>query len=57
MIKCGLAKRLLFFNKKFDQFNKTGAQMFDSIYHDITLKWHLRREKVKILSLCTQRWC
>ena len=37
----GLPSTLSLFRNKFNQFNKTGAQMLDSIYHDIKKKWKL----------------
>ena len=48
----------LFFRNMFDKFNKTGAEMLDSIYHmSLKLLWsHIFGvKKAKILSLCTQR--
>ena len=39
-----------------NKFNKTGARMLDFIYHMTnTLKSHLWRKNVIILSLCAQR--
>ena len=47
---------LSLFRNEFNKFNKTRAQMFDSIYRDIkiTLKSHFCRKIITILSFCTQ---
>ena len=53
----GLRAFYLFFCNEFNKFNYTKARMFDCIYHRTnTLKSHIRRKNVIILSLCTQRF-
>ena len=48
--------RGLLFRNEFSKFNNTRARMLDSIYHMTkTLKSHVWRKNVIILSLCTQR--
>ena len=52
----GLPRILSLLCNEFNKFNNTRARMLDSIYHMTnTLKSHFWREKVLILSLCTQR--
>ena len=52
----GLPSILSLFRNEFNKFNKTWAQMLDSIYHMTnTLKSHSWREKVIILWFCAQR--
>ena len=47
------------FRNEFNKFNNTRARMLDSFYHMTlrlrTLKSHICRKNVIILSLCTQR--
>ena len=52
----GLSCILSLFRNEFNKFNETGARMLDSISNgiQITLKSHLLRKKMIILSLCTQ---
>ena len=53
----GLPSILSLFRNEFNKFNNTRAGMFDSIYHMTnTLKSHVWRKYVIILSLCTQRY-
>ena len=52
----GLPSILSLFRNEFNKFNKTRAQMLDSIYHMTnTFKSHFWRKNVMILSSCTQR--
>ena len=52
----GLPSILSLFPNEFNKFNNTRARMLDSIYHMTnTLKSHLWRKNVIILSLYTQR--
>ena len=54
----GLPSILSLFRNKFNKFNDTRARMLDSIYHNdikFTLKSHICRKNVIILSLYTQR--
>ena len=55
MIKCEACRILLLFRNKFNKFSNTGAQMLDSIYHDIkiTKKSHFWRENIKIFPYFT----
>ena len=52
----GLPSILSLFRNEFNKFNNKRARMLDFIYHMTnTLKSHLWRKNVIILSLCTQR--
>ena len=52
----GLPSILSLFRNEFNKFNNARARMLDSIYHMTnTLKSHLWRKNVMILSSCTQR--
>ena len=53
----GLPSILSLFRNEFNNFNNTRARMLDSIYHMTnTLKYHLWRKNVIVLSLCAQRF-
>ena len=52
----GLPSILSLFRNEFNKFNNKRARMLDSIYHMTnTLKSHVWRKNVIILSLCMQR--
>ena len=49
----GLPSILSLFRFQFNKFNKTGAQMIDSIYH-MTLRSHFLHKNIKILPSFSQ---
>ena len=55
----GLQSILSLFRNEFNKFNKTDTNNRFYLSYDIkiTLKSHFLRKKVKVLSLCTQRYC